>query len=150
MLLKIVKAFLPSIIGLLMVFAISQARQSMIEHFYPDEDAVLSFQPLLDFEIFAITFFPILIIVVVFQFIVVLPTWKKYLAGQRLFRLNYIQLLLTSCVIFGIVCAIATWKTYMPFVNLIFRTVYAAGCAAAYWIHNLLVLTLLQKKQYSS
>lgn len=146
---KTFKIVLPTIIGLLLVIICLQLHQTFIDKFY-EEDAVIYFEPLFDIDLYLILYLPILAIGILFQFFVILRLWDNYNKKMKYFHLRLLQLVLLSCLLFGIVMGLFTWYSRIGVTDLILQSLVWTGLAIVYRTGNLLTMRFIDRRQYGS
>jgi hypothetical protein len=141
---KTLKILLPTIAGFLLVLICLQLRQTIIDKFY-EYDAVLSFQPLFDLELYAFPYLPICIIGFLFQFFVTLRVWNIYSKTTSFLHFKLWQLLGLSCLMFGIIVGLFAWNKRNGATDLILQILLRTGLAIVYWVGNLFTLFFIDK-----
>ena len=144
---KILKILLPTIAGLLLVLICLQLRQTFIERFY-ENDAVISFQPLFDIELYSIIYLPILLVALAFQFFVTLRVWDNYTKHNSYLHLKLWQLAGLSCLLFGVIIGLLTWHYKTRLTDLILKSSLWTGLAITYWLGNLFTMHFIDRNSY--
>ena len=139
---KLKQAVAPPIVGLVIAFILLYIYQSIIDWFYypPDGDEVFSFDFVDYIVIYLASFFPIFIIVGLFQFFIAIPIWENYKRGRRFMGIHLWQLVFIASVIFGISITFLLKRETTSFNNLGLTILTAIIITMCYWIGNIYIL----------
>lgn len=136
---KIVKTFVPSILGVFTVLCLLV----LFNIIFHNADAFSSNE-----NGFFTLFLPIVTIIsILIQFVLVIPFWKKFKTKNKIWGMTIVQFTAIICTFSGLIFGLLFWETHLGIRELVLASLTGVIAFSVYCTVNFLTLMQIDKHQ---